>query len=908
MDPERWSQVQRLFQRAAELEGEARNAYLTQACADDSDLRAEVASLLEFVPSVSDVANDKLGTSVRTAARSLVRDEEVPEEAPGELGPYRILSKLGEGGMSHVYLAERKGEFQQYVAIKMLRAGLHSDVLRRFRNERQILASLTHPRIAQIFDGGNTPDGLPYIVMERIEGEPIHSYCDAKRLSVRDRVLLFEKVCEAVQFAHENLVVHRDLKPANILVTLEGEPKLLDFGIAKLLEPDPQLHDTDVTQQDVRMLSFSYASPEQVKGQPITPASDAYSLGVVLYQLLTGHRPYRIDRELPYERERIICEQEPMRPSQIVTKSTQRFDDVTGEDVAVPAHELAAQRQSGVDALRQGLAGDLDWILLKSLAKDPQERYRTVMEFAADLRAYLADEPVSAVAPTLGYRMRKFVKRNRLPVVTGASFVLMLFIALGVITSLYLESKQLRVDEGVAREKAQSRLATTRALLGDVLSEFHDVVRDLPGAMESRRVFATKTLKYLDVLIDDAGEDPTLLRELAVAYVKVGDVQGHPGNANLGETEAALRSYRRALEVFRRPDVDELPTTDGYDAAVILDRIGEVTFSADAEAAHQLHREARAVRQRLYGSKPNSRSYREGLARSDSREGHALLFGGHPSEALAMFERAVPLLRELAGEYNEAELQRSLAAAILGLAAARVETGASAAGRSANEEAVSILERLCAGDPLNMRFQRELSIACSRVVRCLTNEQRPREAIEWARRARGLAEGIAAADPENADAVRELTLNDVSLGQLHGQIGEIDSALQHYQAALARNESLRKSSPSDHRLIRDRWLTHFRVAQLLAERDLSGAVDSYTKAGALCAQLVDSDATNLTYRRWLAVSLRYHAEAIAVTDPAGGRALLQEAVSHYAWLVDQQPQNSRASDELQEATARLAQL
>lgn len=909
MEPDRWAQVQRVFQRAAELVGRDRAAFLDEACAEDDELRTEVESLLDFAPNNPESADGQLGTSVRSAARSIVGAEEPPpEQAPGELGPYRIVGKLGEGGMSHVYLAERKGEFQQYVAIKILKAGVHSDVLRRFRNERQILASLTHPRIARILDGGNTPDGLPYIVMERIEGDAIHDYCDAQKLPVRDRLLLFAKVCEAVQFAHANLVVHRDLKPANILVTADGEPKLLDFGIAKLLEPDPALHDTDVTQQDVRMLSFSYASPEQVKGEPITPASDVYSLGVVLYQLLTGHRPYQIERELPYERERIICEKEPLRPSVMLTKATSRFDSATGDEIEVAAGELAALRQTGVDALRRAVAGDLDWILLKSLAKDPQERYRTVIEFASDLRAHLENEPVRAAAPTRGYRLRKFLKRNRLPVATGSTFVLMLIVALGVITSLYFESKQLRIDEGIAREQAQNRLATMRALLGDVLSEFHDVVRDLPGAMESRRVFATKALTYLDALIDDAGEDPTLLRELAVAYVKVGDVQGHPGNANLGETKAALHSYHQALEIFRRSEVDALPTSDGYDAAVILDRIGEVTVSSDADAAQQRYREARAVRERLYGDATDSRAYREGMARSDSREGHSLLIGGHPQDALALFERAVPVLRKLAAQHEDEELRRSLAASILGLAAARVETGAHALGRAANEEAVAILEELCAGDPFNMRFQRELSIACSRVVRCLTNEQRPREAIEWAQRARTLSEKIAAADPGNADAERELTLNDVSLGQLHGQIDDVDRAVEYYTSALTRNEKLRRESPNDARLTRDRWLTQFRSAQLLSDRDVDRADRHFKEAGILCRELVEADATNLLYRRWLAVTLRYHAEAIAQTASDQCRSLLEEAVEHYAWLAQEQPENPRAQEELAEAKERLLQV
>lgn len=876
MHPDRWRQVQDLFQRAVALPVEDRAPFLATECGEDTDLLAEVDSLLANVID----RDDPFDNSVRSAARSVLGQSETDdcEAPPGELGPYRIVGKLGEGGMSRVYLAERQGEFQQQVAIKILKAGVHADLLRRFRNERQILASLNHPRIARILDGGSTPEGLPYLVMERIEGIAIDAYCAEQQLGLRERLTLMGKICDAVQFAHENLVVHRDLKPANILVTADGEPKLLDFGIAKLLEPDPALHDTEVTQQGLRLLSFSYASPEQVKALPITPASDVYSLGVILYELLVGRRPYEFVDEPPYERERIVCEVDPPRPS------------------------VAANRT----ATARALTGDLDWILLRSLAKDPTQRYRTVMEFGADLRAYLASEPVSAVAPTRGYRMRKFLRRNRVPVATGAVFVVLLVVALTTITGFYFESQRLRVDEQVATQTARQRLATMRSLLGDVLSEFHDVIRDLPGAVESRRVFATKARTYLDELIGDASpggdatEDPTLLRELAVAYVKVGDVQGHPANANLGETEEALRSYRKALELFRRDAVDALPTDDGFDAAVILDRIGEVTMSRDVDAALQLYEDARRVRERLYGGAPSSRAYREGMARSDSRVGSALLFRGKPEAARQHFERAVPVLQGLAGSLDDAELQRSAAAAMLGLAAARVEMGATEAGLQANLEAVQLFEELRRRDPLNMRFQRELSIAYSRVVRCLTHLGRPRDALRYARDARALSEAIAAADPKNVDAQRELCLSDLQLGHLHAQVDDTATALQCYQAGLARNEVVRSISHDDRRLTRDRWLLLFRVAQLHEKNtDLVSAVDAYDAAARVCGELVRSDDANLRYRRFLATSLLYHGKSLARLDRhAEALAQLTAAREHYATLAERQAEGTSARHDL----------
>ncbi|TAK93742.1 serine/threonine protein kinase, partial [Patescibacteria group bacterium] len=299
------------------------------------------------------------------------------------IGPYRLVSEIGHGGMGTVYLAERDGDFHQRVAIKVVRGLLGADGLRRFRVERQILASLQHPGIAGLLDGGTTPEGMPYLVMEHIEGVRIDDYCDARHLTLAQRVTLFCRVCDAVSAAHRSLVVHRDLKPSNILITADGTPKLLDFGIAKLLtddDADPLL----VTSPSVRALTPEYASPEQIRGLPITTATDVYSLGVLLFELLTGERPHRLGTRTAAELERVICGQEARRPSAFVEKR-----------------------------LARELEGDLDTIALAALRKESSRRYQSVEQLADDLRRYLDGRPVLARPSTWSYRARRFVQRHR---------------------------------------------------------------------------------------------------------------------------------------------------------------------------------------------------------------------------------------------------------------------------------------------------------------------------------------------------------------------------------------------------------------------------------------------------------------------------------------------------------------
>ncbi|MEM1096022.1 MAG: serine/threonine-protein kinase [Bacteroidota bacterium] len=432
--PERWKRADALVEALLDLDADARTAYLDAHCTD-AGLRADVEALLAQEPE----ARTLFQQDVRHFALPLVPD--APEAAlPYEqIGPYRLVEAIGRGGMGTVYRAERAdGAFEQQVAIKIVHQYLSADTLRRFHAERHILARLQHPSIARLLDGGQTSDDRPFFVLEYVDGQPITTYAERQGLSVDDRLNLFIQVCEAVRYAHQNLVVHRDLKPSNILVTPEGRVKLLDFGIAKLLDEGEVLPMTaPLTQEGSRWLTPDYASPEQVKGEAITTASDVYQLGVLLYELLTGRRPYQLPERLRHEAARIILETQPERPSTAVTKVQTGTPTTTALDPT---------------RLRRRLQGDLDVMVLTALRKEPTRRYASAEALALDLQRHLDGLPVQARPDSLGYRARKFVQRNRLGV--GVAAVILLA-ALGAAGAILDQSRQVR-DE---RDRAEAALA-----------------------------------------------------------------------------------------------------------------------------------------------------------------------------------------------------------------------------------------------------------------------------------------------------------------------------------------------------------------------------------------------------------------------------------------------------------------
>lgn len=538
---ERFHQAKQLVIAALELPPEQRSAYLDRACVGDDELRREVESLLS--------ADTSRVAFVDSPPLRLLPDT---TDAPGEpeIGAYRIVRELGRGGMGVVYLAQRTDEeFEHRVAIKVLKRGMDADeIAARFRRERQILANLNHPNIARLFEGGRTTDGRLYFLLEYVEGERIDVYCQRRDLSVEERLQLFLKVCGAVEHAHRNLVVHRDLKPRNILVAPDGEPKLLDFGIAKLLQADGDTG-ASLTAPPWRFLTLDYASPEQVRAEVITTASDVYALGVLLYQLLTGTKPYELGGRSEPEVFRAISEETPEKPS-----------------VAVEAQEADP---GTTRSLRRRLQGDLDTIVLKALRKEPERRYGSVAEFAEDIRRHLGGLPVQAQPDTWGYRAGKFVRRNKAVLaLTGLLFLLTLAFAVAMAVQV--------------REKERQRLAAqhTVAFLTD-LFESADLYAEDSQSITLQDVLEQGSIHIFENLSEEPTAKATLLETIAAAYI------------NLGSLDRAEPLVLQAIDLRAKTsgsDSDEYAAALNLRADLLLEQKKPALAETAAREALAIHR------------------------------------------------------------------------------------------------------------------------------------------------------------------------------------------------------------------------------------------------------------------------------------------------------------------------------
>lgn len=467
MTPDRWQQVNEVFNAAMEREPEEQAAFLDEVSAGDEVLRREVESLIAYNEQECSVV-DNLPFEIPGHLLS--------EDAAGTMlgrliGQYKIIREISHGGMGAVYLASRADDqYQKQVAIKVVKRGMDTDfMVRRFLSERQILASLDHANIARLFDGGVTDDGRPYFVMEYIQGLPIGEYCDEHKLNTIGRLKLFRTACAAVHYAHQHHVVHRDLKPTNILVTAEGTPKLLDFGIAKLLDPEFSSKITEQTATAQQLMTPGYASPEQIRGEPITPASDIYSLGVLLYELITGHRPYRFKNRSPQEILRVVCEEEPDKPSTAISRVEQVASGSDGADsITLTPESVSRTRDGKPEKLRRHLTGDVDTIVLMAMRKEPKRRYQTVEQFSEDIRRHLEGLPVIARKDNLSYRTGKFIHRNKTAIIAAALCVLVFGLAVAL-SSLWFAQNPGRAESAAVKSIAVLPL---RNLTDDPANEY----------------------------------------------------------------------------------------------------------------------------------------------------------------------------------------------------------------------------------------------------------------------------------------------------------------------------------------------------------------------------------------------------------------------------------------------------
>ena len=593
--------MMRLFEAALDLPPDDRAAWLASNC-DNPHRRARVQHLLAAHDRSTGILDESLYAPLDKPARPSSEPE-----VGRRIGPYRTLRLLGHGGMGSVYLAERAdGQFDQQVALKVLRTGFDSEARsRRFLAERQILATLNHPNIARLLDGGVTEAGQPFFVMEAVDGQPIDRYCNAHGCSVRERMRLFTEVCAAVQYAHRNLVVHRDLKPSNIFVTEDGAVKLLDFGIAKLLDPERLPGALPTTRTGQLPMTPAYASPEQVRGEAITTASDVYQLGVVLYALLTGHRPYDLRDCTPSEVERIICEEVPTRPSTAVT--------------ALPPGGREGRPPSS--RLQKMLQGDLDTIVLTALRKEPERRYDSAEQLAGDLHRFLNDEPVTARADSWTYRMRKFVQRHRWGVATAAGFLVLL---LGYAATVTWQSRQIAHE----RDRARIEMMKAEHVKAFLIALFGNAWQNLGGSDST--VVRTSLDDGVQRLQQRLADQPEIRAEMMSAVAAV--------YQRLGDASAAQPLLEDALATHRSL---EHPA----EVASLLFQLAEVAEQGEARGrAEAFYREALAIRQEQRGEEHIA------VAQVKNQLAQLLDASDRDSAALALYAEAAPIYRREMGD------------------------------------------------------------------------------------------------------------------------------------------------------------------------------------------------------------------------------------------------------------------
>lgn len=659
MTPDRWKKIKRILEEVAEAAPGSRASILDRVCGEDDGLRFEVKSLLDFEDTAADLLED-------SAVEAITRNGRGASGAAflgRQIGNYRIISELGEGGMGVVFLAERSdGSFDQKVALKIIKRSIESDSAhRRFVNERQILASLDHPNIAHLVDGGTTEEGLPYFVLEYVEGEAIIEFASRNKLTIDERLDLFRQVCSAVSYAHQNLVIHRDLKPSNIIVNSHGVPKLLDFGIAKLLKVE--ISDQTATQHFV--FTPEYASPEQVRGESLTTATDIYSLGAVLYELLTGVRPFSFKNKNFGQIIQTVTQTDPVRPSDA---SIQRRKPIQKEETnEATSQDFAATILLPVSISQ--LRGDLDNIILKALKRDTERRYSSVEQFSEDIRRHLRGLPVTARPDTFSYRAEKFAGRNPLVVVaTGIALLILIVGIIGVGWQWQIANAE--------RAKAEQRFTDVRNLANSFIFEINEKIDESP--IKARELLVIRAIEYLDKLAAEAEGDAGLQSELATAYEKIGDVQSKLFNPSIGKSSEALISHQKSLAIREKLLAAEPNSIGrGLDVSKSLSSVGDIlSMSGRVAEAADNYRNAITLNERFLRFDENNRLLRRALAGNFARLGQSVLRSGSLNDALANYNRSLEIYRALLLEIpSDVDLQKSLTIIFSYIGYVRMEMG-----------------------------------------------------------------------------------------------------------------------------------------------------------------------------------------------------------------------------------------
>jgi non-specific serine/threonine protein kinase/serine/threonine-protein kinase len=784
--------VEDIFSAALELAAIDRAALVAARAQGRTAILDEVTELL--------AAHDRADSFLPSGTRNLVGDAPDPLTS-SIVGQYRILEKIGEGGMGDVYRAERAdGLFEHSVAIKIVRTSLHAaDAMRRFLAERQILASLQHPNIVTLLDAGATSAGQPYIVMELIDGAPLNACCREKHLPLEARLRLFVHVCRAVQYAHQRGIVHRDLKPANILVTDEGVPKVLDFGIAKLLETSAE-HAATLTGLFPGPLTPNYASPEQLRGLPVTTACDVYSLGILLYEIAAGVRPYdTTGQTLDHVLEMVLR-----------------------TDVARPSDARIVDDRAS--AWRSRLRGDLDSITLKAIAKEPESRYGSAGELADDLERYLEGQPVNAREPSAIYMLRRLASRNRAAVTIGMASFLLVLAALGV--ALWQ-----RHEARLAQARAEQRFREVRQLADALIFKIHDAVAPLPGSTPVRQTIVNEALAYLERLGEETRDDDSLRVELSNAYRQVGRILGDPQTPNLGNRPAAIAQFERArglaLPLASRPH----PVSEAVAALVNVDRLlaSVLALQGERTRAVQFAREALAVSERWVHDVPSNAMARDLRAKA----AFDIAFTSRGEDALANWQRAAELFNAaLAEKPDDPERQRNVALVekYWGGLLDGLERDAEAEVHYARARALD--EQRYARDPNSRRVQFDLAIDLSNSAGIAQGARRLDEAYALFSRSLEMRQKLWASDPRDVMTKGRVGYVRTRLALIEVERGHSAAALEHAKVAVAMLQSVADQT-----------------ADALIRRELGAALAALARAQAAAGQRVTACASLERARR-----------------------------------------------------------
>lgn len=865
MTPERWKKIKSVLEQAIELPASARGEFLIENC-DDAEMIDEVESFLTY--------EDADGASLESSALAIVTESTPQKSLIGKkIGRYEIVSDLGAGGMGTVYLAIRAdGEFKQEVALKLIKSGIGSEsILRRFYSERQILASLDHPNIAHLIDGGTTDDNLPYFVMEYVKGEPVAEYVQNKGLDLEERLDLFRKVCEGVSFAHQNLVIHRDLKPSNILVNKDGLPKLLDFGIAKLLKPTDD--GTTATQQ----MAFTpeYASPEQIRGENLSTATDVYSLGVVLYELLTGVRPFVFEGKNLGQIVHTATETIPVRPSASNTLKP----------------EIDGERKAAFASTR--LRGDLDNIVLKALSKDPARRYSSVEQFSEDIRRHLKGLPVFARQDSWKYRAEKFTRRN--PLVVGAVAMAFIILLIGITATTY-QSRRANAE----REKAETRFNDVRTLANSFMFEINEEITRSP--IKARELLVERALQYLDKLAAESENDLDLKGELAAAYEKIGDVQSDIFRPFTGKTSEALLSHQKALKLRQEVFAAKPSVENSMNVALSHQNIGNAQLTSgrlsEARDHYVLALDALKLANEL---EPENLEVRRQVARSYSMVGQATVRSGSLTAALSYYEKSLDSFRSLREAVPEnIRYLRSYGIVLSYIAFVKKEMGNAKDAVSDYEKWLDIERQLVGKEPDNVEFKHDLSgaytwlgVALAEIGDIARAKQSFEEAIK-------IQAGVLAADKENLAELYSLADSQLEYGKAMAKKGVTNIAIENLEKALT---AYRKVWQTD----KQNQMTRHRIAnsqRFLADayvqrRDVAKAIENYEQAHAVFLELTTFDPINLDWQQDLAMTYTRLGEmAVRKGDKSSAVSNFRAALPIFETLATTAPDNANRRAEL----------